>query len=134
MANPFDKTLPGRLGQPVGVAGKRVASPSRSLVFILDVSGSMEDEVEGGGETRLDAAKVGVGTGVEASTDGWVAGVCVDDVWASVAVCSVDVPIAFTNDPPTGGVLCVGAVAQWGNAVGGGVTSGGAFGAGYGVE
>ena len=95
VANPFDKTLPARLGSR---SGKRVASPSRSLVFILDVSGSMEDEVEGGGETRLEAAKVALSQVLrQAATDG-------SQEYALTTFgerdgCSVDVPIAFTSDP-----------------------------------
>ena len=133
VANPFDKALPARLGQPVGAAGKRVANPSRSLVFILDVSGSMEDEVEGGGETRLDAAKTALSQVLrQAETDG--SREYALTTFGERSGCSVDVPIAFTNDPSAGGVLCVRTVAQWGNAVGGGAVAGGTFGAGYGVE
>ena len=98
VANPFDKTLPAGLGQPVGIAGKRVASPSRSLVFILDVSGSMDAEVEGGGETRLEAAKAALSQVLgRAATDGsWEYALT---TFGESSGCSVDVPIAFTSDP-----------------------------------
>ena len=98
VANPFDKTLPARLGQPVGIAGKRVASPSRSVVFILDVSGSMEDEVEGGGETRLNVAQAALSQVLrQAATDGSQEYALT--TFGERGGCSVDVPIAFTNNP-----------------------------------
>ena len=72
--------------------------PSRSVVFILDVSGSMEEEVEGGGETRLNAAKTALSQVLrQAPTDGSLEYALT--TFGERSGCSVDVPIAFTNDP-----------------------------------
>ena len=99
VANPLDGALPAELGQPIG-GGKQVtvASAARSVVFILDVSGSMEEEVEGGGVTRLDAAKSALSQVLRgAPTDG-------SQEYALTTFgesdgCSVNKPIPFTNDP-----------------------------------
>ena len=97
VANPFDKTLPARLGQPMR-SGKLVASTAKSVVFILDVSGSMEEEVEGGGETRLNAAKTALSQVLrQAPTDGSLEYALT--TFGERSGCSVDVPIEFTNDP-----------------------------------
>ena len=91
--DPSDPTLPIGIGLQVeGV--ESVLSASRSLVFIMDLSGSMDDAVAGGG-TRLEAAKAALAqvlTGVP--TDG-------SQEYALTTFgggCDVEVPIGFTAD------------------------------------
>ena len=69
------------MGQTLTVAAP--FSSARSVVFVLDLSGSMDDAA-GDGRTRLEAAQAALADVLARAPDGWVTGVCVDDVWGRV--------------------------------------------------
>ena len=92
--DPTDSSLPAGIGEPVGgaVVGR---STVRSVVFIMDLSGSMDDAVAGGG-TRLEAAQAALAEVLaQAPRDG-------SQEYALTTFgggCDVAVPIGFTGNP-----------------------------------